>query len=74
DVYLVLPDEVRDPHRTQHAEGVSDRDVHYIFGRQEIQTMLPFIGGAQGDENFVTAIHQPAGKVRDVPLAAAESP
>jgi hypothetical protein len=36
--------------------------------------MLPFVGRAKGNEDLMTTPREAAGKIGDVPLAAAESP
>jgi hypothetical protein len=64
-------DKPRDAANAQHTERIPDRCVKKIPGRQEVQPLLPLIGGPKGYKDLVPAELEFAAKTDKVTLGTA---
>ena len=56
DIDIVVASVLGDPHRAQDSEGVSNRYVEFVFGREEIESMLPIARRPERDKYVMAAL------------------
>ena len=74
DVDLLLTREFGYLHRTQNAEGVSDRNWEDVLRREEVETMPPVARRPKRNEHVVAALLQAPAQIHDMSLGTAVIP